>query len=241
MFNKFTSEIKSLFSIISICLVMTFASSSMEAQRSEQDLSTARAGVILLKQYPEGDWAMLLGEKAGTTQEWKSVNFPAGQYDSKDNRDLQNTALREMKEETGGPYSPLKSVTEYDIYPTYIDLVPPNGNIRLYFLVVNYLPEGVDVGKGTLGKAVKDAIADPSLGSSYKEVGNYWAVCVKDVVKAAKRVAGSSNTAQKRQFTSRGIDQKLQLEFYYMEALAKNVKPLCQILQEITDLDYSKS
>jgi len=82
---------------------------------------------------------------------------------------------------------------------------------------------------------------DPALGSSYKEVSNYWAVRVEDVVKAAKRVAGSSNTAGKRRFNSRGIEEKLQLESYYMQVLAQNVKPLCQILQEITAKDYSKS
>lgn len=236
MSNKLTSGVKSLFNIISISLGMTFASHSM--QTSEQDLTTSRAGVILLKKYAERDWAILFGEKAGTTQKWKSINFPAGQYDASDNKNLKNTALRELREETGGKYSSLQSVTQNDLNASHIEF----NNVRLYFLDMKSFGE---VGKSSLENAVKLAIQDQTLSHSCKEVSNYWAVRVQDVVKAAKRVHGSENKADKRRFQSRGKGggdgEKLQLESYYMQVLAKNLLPLYKILQEITGIDYSKS
>src|SRR5260221_8502484 len=99
MHNKYLNS----FSIIFIFLfgLGVFKPASCDAQ-------TKRAGIIIIKKYEEGDWAMMLGEKAGSTQEWASVNFPAGQSESKDGADLRNTAVREAIEETGGPHSPLK-------------------------------------------------------------------------------------------------------------------------------------
>lgn len=200
--------------------------------------SVERAGVVLLKKYGENDWAILLGEKNGTMNEHKSVNFPAGIAQNGETRDLRDAAIREMKEETGGPHSPLKDVTKDQLSNRYLESTNESSKIRLYFLDVTPLRT---VGKDSLTKAVNTALSDPSLSSDFKEVSGYWAVAVQDIVKAAKRVKNGSNSAGKRRFKSRGNNTQLQLESYYTQALADRVDVLCAILKEITGKDYSKS
>lgn len=213
--------------------------------------ATQRAGIIILKQYDDGDWAIMFGEKAGTEQDWKSVNFPAGKSDEGDGGDMLKTAVREAIEETGGPdYSPLKDLTTADLYSKHIEADVGESKIHLYFLNVSAAGDKFKgVGKITLGEGVKSAIADTDLSGAFKEVQDYWAVPVASVIKAAKRVKGSRNIAGKRRFTSRGTGEKLQLEFNYMQALVDNVGDksnryqgeLIKILEEITGKDFSKS
>ena len=76
-------------------------------------------------------------------------------------------------------------------------------------------------------------------------MGNCWAIPVEGIVKSAKRIASSSNTAAKRRVTSRGTDQALQLEYCYTQALAQIWKhsqgDLLAILKDLTGYDYSRA
>ncbi|MBX9805893.1 MAG: NUDIX hydrolase [Alphaproteobacteria bacterium] len=232
MLNKIVNIVKMTKPIAATFFLVMLVGFDMPAS------STERAGVVLLKQYCENDWAILLGEKNGTTNEWKSVNFPAGIAQNGEKKDLRDAAIREMKEETGGPHSPLKNVTKDQLFTSYLESTNASSKIRLYFLDVT--PLG-NVGKDSLTKGVKAALNNPNLSGDYKEVSGYWAVAVQDIVKAAKRVKNGVNSAGKRRFESRGNNTQLQLESYYTQALADRVDGLCEILKKITGIDYSKA
>jgi 8-oxo-dGTP pyrophosphatase MutT (NUDIX family) len=234
------------FYAVGLSLALFFGSEEIKAS-DDQDFSRSRAGVVLLKKYSEGDWAVLFGEKADTTQEWKSINFPAGQYDLKDQNSLEKTAIREMIEETGGQYSPLISVTPDSFYktwstfnsgkqvPPYLDHSNINGHIRLYFLDVTSI---AGVGIDSLSQAVKSAIKDPNVPGDCKEVSNYWAVPVKDVYGAALTVhTERKNSAENRRVKSRSSQQKLQMISYYMAPMSGKIGEFRKILTDITGQD----
>ena len=153
-----------------------------------------------------------------------------------------------MIEETGGKkYSPLFSVTSDSFYktwsafnsgkevPPYLDHRNQNGHIRLYFLDVTPM---MSVDQGSLASAVQSAIRDPHSPHDCKEVSNYWAVPMKDVYAAAQTVnVTRKNNAENRRVKSRGTQQKLQMEGYYMAALSGKVHEFRKILKDITGQD----
>lgn len=237
---------KIYFCATAMSLNCIFGCVSLEAT-DMQDFSQSRAGVVLLKKYPEGDWGILLGQKAQAIQKHKTINFPSGQYDVQDGENLENTAIREMIEETGGQYSPLINVTSDKFYktwstfvsgqdvPPYIDHRNKDGHIRLYFLDVTSMDH---VGRFTLSKGVKSAIADPNLSRDFKEVSNYWAVPLNEVYEAAQIVNFTkNNNYQNRSVTSRGNQISLQIVSYYMAPLAGKLAEFRKIMINITGQD----
>ena len=189
-----------------------------------------RAGIVILQKTANNQVVTYVGEKSGAKNEWRCVMPAAGQKDLKDSNDPRRTALREGKEETGGPYSPFASLTINDLNPNYsIKANLSNGATTLYFIWMNG-----NASSQTLTTAVRSAC---SLGSPYNEVSAYHAIDLNTFVNTVYKCSSQKNLAENRRFLSVN-GQQLQFERNYMDAFIQQRGDMCKKLEQMTGNNY---
>lgn len=190
-----------------------------------------RAGMILIKSY-NGIPCVLVG-KSSHVKNAIIVNFPAGGCDARD-RYTTRTAARETKEETGGLliYDPMRISHMPYIYANKHQLFvkPTKASVR------------------KLTQSVQTAQINPMLSHAYKEVDQYYALPIQNLLNAAKavnryRVRGQINQAiivrngLNKVKSMNGYD--LIFESHYLSTIAKDYTNAKRIFEHLTGKKFS--
>ncbi|MDP3531674.1 MAG: NUDIX hydrolase [Alphaproteobacteria bacterium] len=190
-----------------------------------------RAGMILIKDY-NGTPCVLVGKSKHITSA-KVVNFPAGVCDAGDTY-TSRTAAREAKEETGGLLT-YKSSKIRNMPYVYANK---------HQLFVKKTKASVTA----LTQAVRAAQLNPSLGHAYKEIDQYYAIPVQNLLNAAKAVNGSRVNGRINQaaIVRNGLNKiksrnghDLVFESHYLSTIAKDYKNAKNIFESLTGKKFS--
>lgn len=201
-----------------------------------------RAGIILIKKYGKGDYAVIVGEDKNILKKHGKlvVSFTAGGCERKD-KYTTVTASRETKEETNNNViiqsKPLtKAPSIFNISKKALNN-PNAGGIQLFVQRVN----NVSVNK--LNQDIKKGI---KRQHGYGEMSAFYAIPLKDLMIAAKKVAnaGFPHSSNKNphpayRLLTRGDgkgNNRTQVYFQgnYLRAIAKNIKEFEAILANQT-------
>jgi hypothetical protein len=183
-----------------------------------------RAGMILVKVYPDGVPCVLVGRD----KRQGYVNFPAGECDAGDGYSSV-TAARETKEETGnGLHFGSRQVSGLPY------VYSEHHKIQLF------VHHDDNLSVNTLTAFVVAAQSNPALGRAYKEVDQYYAIPVQNLLNAAKGIINAGNPSSQN-ISAQGLNairskngHNLVFESHYIAAIAKDYAKAKNIFQTIT-------
>lgn len=194
-----------------------------------------RAGIILIKTYqdgtPYGTPCVIVGRNA-KVRNVNLVNFPAGSCERKD-RYTSVTAARETYEETGASL-------KYD--PTQVSKMPYVYANRHQLFVKN-----TRASVTLLTQSVQSALRS-SLPAAYKEVSQYYAVPIQNLLNAAKAVNGSRVNGRINQavIVKRGLNRlksgnghNLVFDSHYLATIADDYYNAKRIFEYLTGRRFS--
>lgn len=201
-----------------------------------------RAGVILIKKYGKNDFAVIVGEDQSILQNHGNhvVSFTAGGCEKNDKYTTE-TAARETKEETNNhvnikPKALISAPYVYSVSQRGLNN-PSAGGIKLFVKMAN------NVSVDDLNQDIKRGIKGKR---GYGEMSAFYAIPLKDLVCAAKKVANSgfSSSPNKTPHTNYMIltrgdgkgnnRKKVYFQENYLRAIAKNIKVFEAILTNQT-------
>ena len=228
--NKIVSKILACFLLISLCLsfISNATAATIYCHGGKDPVS--RAGVILVKKYGKNDYAILMGKDA----KYDFISFPAGQVDKGEKYPAQ-AASRETYEETA------KAVK---LNAKKLSKKPHIYSKRQQIILYVVRDDSTSVRK--VNKYIKKIKNNKKVARKYKEVSNYYAIPVKSLLKAAKKVKAKgypkSGMDKAYYVVSRGNPKKgkkgkkLRVEKHYLRAVAKNVTTLEKYLRKMKAL-----
>lgn len=183
-----------------------------------------RAGIILVKVYPDGTPCVLVGKDARQGY----VNFPAGECDANDVYSSK-AATRETREETGNGLH----LSSWDIgHKPYV--YSRHHKIQLFVHRDDALSVNI------LTKTVEAAQINPALSRAYKEVNKYYAIPVQNLLDAAKGIQNAGYPPS-QQISATGLNaivskngHPLTFESHYLAAIAQDYANTKNIFENAT-------
>lgn len=183
-----------------------------------------RAGIILVKVYPDGQTCVLVGKDKRKGY----VNFPAGECDASDHYSSV-TAARETREETGNALH----FSSQDV--SNMDYVYSNRHKIQLFV---HRDDNLSV--NTLTASVVAAQSNPALGREYKEVDQYYAIPIQNLLDVAKGIQNAGYPSSQN-ISAQGLNairskngHNLVFESHYLAAIAQDYANTKNIFENIT-------
>ncbi|MDP1723750.1 MAG: NUDIX hydrolase [Alphaproteobacteria bacterium] len=183
-----------------------------------------RAGMILVKVYPDGVPCVLVGKDIRQGY----INFPAGECDLSDQYSFK-AAARETMEETGNAlHFSSKDVSEMDyIYSN-------RHKIELFIHRDDNLSVNI------LTASVAAAQSNPALGREYKEVDQYYAIPIQNLLDVAKGIQNAGYPSSQN-ISAQGLNaikskngHNLVFESHYIAAIAQDYANAKNIFEKLT-------
>ncbi|MDP3531673.1 MAG: NUDIX hydrolase [Alphaproteobacteria bacterium] len=182
-----------------------------------------RAGMILVKVYPDGVPCVLVGKD----KRQGYVNFPAGECDAADHYSSV-TAARETKEETGNALH-FRS-----------NDVSKKGYVYSNRHKIQLFVKKTKASVTALTQSVQAAQSNPALGREYKEVSQYYAIPIQNLLNVAKGIQNAGYPSSQN-ISAQGLNaikskngHNLVFESHYIAAIAQDYANAKNIFEKLT-------
>ncbi len=205
----------------------TFASATKQFYCHGGTHEVERAGMLLVKKYGPKDYAILVGHDAKENF-W---NFPGGGCESQKDKYTSQAAAREVKEETGGAVDiPGGKVSKLSsVYSVH-------NKIQLFI----YRDDNLSV--MSLTQACQKACANKRLPRGFREVDEYRAIPVQNILAACDAIIASKFSRYGQHYNNYVVLSRngspTKIEHHYLDSLARDPSFRTKIERECDNTQF---